>query len=107
MPREARFFKSCSGSPVRGFVKLHGNITPRWIANAHASRKRLEPAVTEGLRKLRLLRKNHPAAKVATWNAEKKLRTLLRLWETAYQKESFYRGVRVLIELQRQWYSIL
>jgi hypothetical protein len=107
MPREARLFMSCSGSPVRGFIKLHGNITPRWIANAHASRKRLEPAINEGLRSLQLLRRNHPAAKVATRNAEKKLRSLLRLWETAYQKESFYRGVRVLLELQREGSSIL
>jgi len=28
------------------------------------------------------------------------LRTALNRWETAYTKESFYRGLRVLLELQ-------
>jgi len=79
MPREAKLFDSCAGSAVRGFVKLRGNITPRWIANAHTSRKRLEPAVNKCLRRLRLLRKNHPAAKVAIGDAEKDLRKRLRL----------------------------
>jgi hypothetical protein len=33
--------------------------------------------------------------------ASKELRTVLGRWETAYNKESFYRGLRVLLELQR------
>jgi len=51
MPRDAKLFDSCAGSAVRGFVKLRGNVTPRWIANAHTSRKRLEPAINKCLRK--------------------------------------------------------
>ena len=43
MPREAQLFDSCSGSAVKGFLKLQGNIPPRWIDNARTSRKTIEP----------------------------------------------------------------
>jgi hypothetical protein len=102
MPREAKFFNACSGSPIRGFTKLRGNITPRWIDNARRSRKRIEPEIDRCLRKLRSLRKNHPAARVAARDAKRELNRLLRRWETAYHKESFYRGIRVLLEVQRE-----
>jgi hypothetical protein len=92
---------------VRGFVKLRGNITPRWIANAHTSRKRLEPGIEKCLHNLRLLRRNHPAARVAIRNTERELSVLLSHWETAYRKENFYRGIRVLLELQREGSSML
>jgi hypothetical protein len=107
MPREARFFDSCAGSAVRGFIRLHGNITPRWIANAHTSRKRLEPDIGKRFHKLQLLRKDHPAARVAIKDAERELAALLRHWETAYRKENFYHGIRVLLELQREGVSML
>lgn len=107
MPRRARLFDSCSGSAVRGFTKLRGNITPRWIANAHTSRKRLEPAINKLLRELRTLRKRRPHAKVAIRNTEGELRSLLKRWEIAYRKESFYRGIRVLLEIQREGLSVL
>jgi transposase len=107
MPRQARLFDSCSGSAVRGFTKFRGNITPRWIANAHTSRKRLEPAINKLFRELRKLRKSRPHAKVTIRNTERELRTLLKQWETAYRKESFYRGIRVLLEVQREGSSIL
>ena len=45
MPREARLFDSCSGSAVKGFLKLQANVTPRWIENARISRKSIEPSV--------------------------------------------------------------
>jgi hypothetical protein len=35
------------------------------------------------------------------------LRSLLSRWETAYQKENFYRGIRILLELQRNGSSTL
>jgi len=60
MPREAQFFDACSGSAVQGFLKLRGNIPPRWIDNARASRKKIEPSIEKSLRKLKSLRKNHP-----------------------------------------------
>jgi hypothetical protein len=107
MPREARFFNSCAGSAVRGFMKLRGNITPRWIANAHTSRKRLEPDIEKRLHKLRVLQKRHPASKVALKDAQRDLGSVLRQWEMAYRKENFYRGIRVLLELQREGASML
>jgi hypothetical protein len=107
MPREARFFNACSGSAMRGFLKLRGNITPRWIKNARISRKRVEPGIEESLRKLRLLRKRHPRARTAIRNLEAELKALLLRWETAYRKENFYRGIRVLLEIQRNGSSKL
>ena len=29
------------------------------------------------------------------------LKTVLQRWEIAYNKENFYRGIRILLELQR------
>jgi hypothetical protein len=107
MPRQARFFDSCSGSPVRGYLKLRGNIPPRWIKNARTSRKGIEPFIEKSLRKLRSLRKNHPAARVSIGNSEKEMKVLLKQWEIAYRKESFYRGIRILLEVQRNGSSRL
>jgi hypothetical protein len=50
---------------------------------------------------LKRLRKSRPNAHVTIRIASKELRTALDGWETAYNKESFYRGLRVLLELQR------
>jgi hypothetical protein len=41
MPREAGLFTSSAGSAVRGYLKYHANIPPRWIKNARGSRKRI------------------------------------------------------------------
>ncbi len=107
MPRKARLFDSCSGSAVRGFTKLRGNVTPRWIVNAHTSRKRLEPAINKIFCELQNLRNSRPHAKVTLRNTDWELRNLLKRWEIAYRKESFYRGIRVLLEIQRDGLSIL
>jgi len=56
MPREAKLFLSSAGSAARGFLRFRANIPPRWIKNAHKSRKRIEPAVVDALRSL----KDHP-----------------------------------------------
>lgn len=101
MPREARLFLSSAGSATRGFLKLRGNITPRWIDNARRSRKRREPEILNAFRKLARLRRYHPRAKAAISEAQQELRTVLKDWETAYQKENFYRGIRVLLDIQR------
>jgi hypothetical protein len=101
MPREAKLFNSSAGSPVRGFLKLSANVTPRWIENARVSRKNLEPEVSNRLRQLKSLLKRRPGAKVAIKQARKDVRSSLNLWEIAYSKESFYRGVRILLEIQR------
>ena len=107
MPREARLFDSSSGSAVRGFLKLQANIPPRWIENARISRKRFEPEIDKCLRHLLRLRKTRPAAKVMIRNAIKELKAVLKQWEMAYEKETFYRGIRILLEVQREGSSQL
>jgi hypothetical protein len=101
MPREARLFDSSSGSSVRGFLKLHANIPPRWIENARTSRKRLEPEIDKCFRHILRLRKTRPGATVRIRNATKELKVVLKQWETAYDKETFYRGIRILLDVQR------
>jgi len=101
MPREAHLFDSCSGSPVKGFLKLQANVTPRWIDNARTSRKRMEPSIKKCLSKLQSLRKSHPRAKSAIRNTTKNLRDILNQWELRYRKEAFNRGIRTLLEIER------
>ena len=107
MPREARFFDSCLGSPAKGFRKMQGNIPPRWIDNARISRKTVEPSIKKCLLKLKDLRMNHPRSKSAIKNATKDLRGILNQWELRYRKEAFYRGVRTLLEIDRDGSSKL
>lgn len=101
MPRQARLFEACKGSPSRAMRKAVANVPPAWIERAHESRKRLEPAVVKALRKLSRLRLQRPGARVTIKMADKELRQTLKRWEVAYQKENFYNGLRVLMELQR------
>ena len=105
--REAKLFVSSAGSAVRGFIKFRANIPPRWIKNARNSRKQLEPEIVEALRSVQSIRRNRPRAHVALKNANKQLKAALSRWETAYQKENFYHGIRVLLELQRNGSSAL
>lgn len=107
MPRKAKFFDSCVGSPVAGFLRLQGNLPPRWIENARTSRKQVEPSLNLGFRKLHSLRDKHPRAKARIREANKLLKALLRQWEVKYQKENFYRGIRILLEIQRAGSSTL
>jgi hypothetical protein len=101
MPREAKLFASSSGSVVRGYIKFRANIPPRWIGNARASRERIEPEIGAAFHSSMRLKKNRPRARVAIRNAEKELRAVLNRWETAYSKENFYRGIRILLGLHR------
>jgi hypothetical protein len=107
MPREARLFTSSAGSVVRGYLKYRANIPPRWIKNARGSRKRMEPEIAKAFRSLKRLRISRPRATVAIRNAQRELRSVLERWETAYRKENFYRGIRILLELQREGSSTL
>ena len=107
MPRQAKLFSSSAGSVVRGYLKFRANITPRWIRNARTSRKRVEPEIVRSFRVLSQLEKNRPRARIAIESAAKDLRAVLQRWETAYNKENFYRGIRVLLELQRSGSSNL
>jgi hypothetical protein len=101
MPREAKLFVASAGSPVRGFLKFRANIPPRWIGNARTSRKRVEPEIAAAFQSFTRLKKNRPRARAAIRKAQKELRVVLNRWEIAYRKENFYRGIRVLLELQR------
>jgi hypothetical protein len=107
MPREALLFDACSGSAVKGFLKLQGNIPPRWIDNARTSRKAIEPSIEKSMRKLQALRKNHPRAKSAIKRATKDLRDILNQWEIRFRKEVFYRGIRTLLDINRDGSSKL
>ena len=101
MPRQARLFTSSAGSAARGFLKFTANIPPRWINNSRNSRKRIEPEIVRTLRNLMTIRKRRPRARVAQQQMKKDLKAILSRWETAYNKENFYRGIRILLELQR------
>jgi hypothetical protein len=107
MPREAQLFDSCSGSAVKGYFKLRGNIPPRWINNARTSRKAIEPSIEKYMRKLQSLRKKRPGAKIAIKSATKDLREMLNQWELKYRKEAFYRGIRALLDISRDGSSEL
>ena len=107
MAREAKLFSSSSGSAVRAFFKFRANIPPRWIKNAQKSRKRIEPEIVEALRSVRSIQRNRPRAQVALKHANKQFKVVLTRWETAYDKENFYRGIRILLELQRNGVSKL
>ena len=101
MPREAKLFASSSGSVVRGYLKFRANITPRWIRNARTSRKRVEPEIVRSLRMLRDLKKNGPRARSAIEHAGKALPSGLESLGDCLQQGEFYRGIRILLELQR------
>jgi hypothetical protein len=109
MAREARLFTSSAGSVVRGYLKFQANIPPRWIKK-------------HGVRASGLSRRS-PSASVLSnvygsgdheqespfGNSERAAGIAVGLGslETAYRKESFYRGIRVLLELQRDGSSTL
>jgi hypothetical protein len=101
MPREAKLFESAKGSPSRALFTLRGNIPPNWIARARGSRKSLEPNLVLAMKKLRRLRKTRPKARMTIKSANRELKVLLKAWETAYRKESFYNGLRALLEISR------
>ena len=102
MPREAKLFDACDGSPSKAIRKTVANVPPAWIHwRADESRKKLEPAVVKAMRKVSRLRLQRPGAKVTIEGADKELRGTLKKWELAYRKENFYNGLRVLMELQR------
>ena len=102
MPREAKLFETSKGSPTRALFKLQGTIPPNWIRRARSSRKNLEPDVVKAMRKVQRLRKTRPKARVAIKTAQQELKALLKVWEVAYRKETFYNGLRALLEISRE-----
>jgi hypothetical protein len=88
MPREAKLFESTSGNIFLAFLALReegANIPPNWVKRSHISRKNREKELAKELKA-----GNPDAAK------------LIRGWEVAYRKECFYRGLRALLEIERQ-----
>ena len=102
MPREARLFEISNGSPTRALFKLQGNVPPKWVLRARRSRKNLEPDVVRALKKLQQVRKRRPNAHATIKAAKLELAALLRTWELSYRKETFYNGLRTLLELSRE-----
>ena len=87
---------------MRALFKLQGNVPPSWILRARRSRKNLEPDVVRALKKLQQVRKRRPNAHATIKAAKLELAALLRTWEISYRKETFYNGLRTLLELSRQ-----
>lgn len=102
MPRDARLFETFDGSPARALKNMTGNIPPNWIKRARGARKSREGDVAAAMRKLQRLRTKRPKAYATIKAAEAELRTLLKDWELSYQKETFYNGLRILLELSRE-----
>jgi hypothetical protein len=89
MSREAGLFDEANGSPLRGYLLLKsrrgGNIPPNWIVRSRKSRKGREKDVATAFKKSKRARM-----------------TTLEDWELAYRKECFYRGIRALLDLERE-----
>ena len=88
MAREATLFERAGGSVLKGYRLLQrggANIPPMWIQRASESRCRLHKDVAQALRR-------KSKAGLST----------LKEWEMRYNKECFYYGLRVLLELARK-----
>ena len=105
MPREAKLFEAVKGSPGRALLRMQANIPPNWILRARRSRKSLEPDLARSLKKLQKLRRTRPNARATIRSAEQEARDLLKRWEVAYRKETFYNGLRALLEISRDGIS--
>jgi hypothetical protein len=93
MPREAGLFEAAGGSSLRGYLILKkdgGNVPPMWIDRAETSRRNRHKALAPALRK----------GGIAQYS-------LAEEWELAYRKECFYRGIRILFDLERSGKSKL
>lgn len=102
MPREARLFESVDGSPARALLRFDANIPPNCILRARRLRKGLEPDIAQAMKTLKKLRDKRPGARATIRAAEQDLRARLKAWELAYRKESFYNGLRALLEISRE-----
>jgi hypothetical protein len=88
MPRTATLFEDSGGSAVRAYLLLKAsgsaNVPPNWIERSRKARKNREANIANIMKKGRV--QDFPS---------------LEEWEIAYRKECFYRGIRVLLELER------
>jgi len=87
MAREATLFDDTEGDVFTAFLHLREegkNIPPAWIERSRTVRKSKEQTLGRLLKAKDLDAANH-----------------IRDWQIAYRKECFYRGLRVLFELER------
>lgn len=87
MPREAELFKETEGNIIKAYFilrKENKNVPKNWVERYKESRQKIE----EKLKKL-LKSKNLDAV------------ALLENWQMIYQKECFYKGLRILLDLER------
>ncbi|MBV9471163.1 MAG: hypothetical protein JO316_25620 [Abitibacteriaceae bacterium] len=88
MPRDADLYEEAGGNALEGYFLVKAgkkNIPPSWFERMQESRRQRHEAVAHALQ-------------AGDWGAM----PVLRDWQEAYQKECFYYGVRVLLELDRQ-----
>ena len=88
MPRDASLFETAKGRAVKEYFLLRktgGNVPPMWIDRAEESRKTRQSELRKVLQ-----------------NRDLDGYSNLEEWELAYQKECFYRGIRILMELERK-----
>lgn len=88
MAREAKLFESTGGSIFLGYLALReegANIPPNWVKRSHVLRKNREKELAKELK---------------TGNLD--AANLIRDWEVAFRKECFYRGLRALLDIERQ-----
>lgn len=87
MARDAALFEVAGGSPLRGYLLLKqngSNVPASWIERAERSRRDRHVRVAAAL-------KRGGAAAIVD----------VEDWELAYRKECFYRGIRILFDLER------
>ncbi len=87
MSRDAELFESTTGNVIDAFILFRencANIPESWIARSQQSRKSRQKKIISLLRKRSL-----------------DVMPLLSDWYKMYQKECFYRGIRILLDLER------
>lgn len=86
-------FDEAGGDVLEGFLLAKSrnlNLPPNWIKRSEQSRVSRQEAVVEAL-------------KAGDWSGIE----ILRDWNEAYRKAVFYKGVRILLELDRNGRSDL
>jgi hypothetical protein len=101
MPREAKLFERFKGSPAKALGKITANIPPNWIERSRDARKSREVDLADAMRRLKGLRIDRPRATAAIKASNAEVKVLLQDWQTSYEKECFYNGLRILLELGR------
>ncbi len=109
MPRKPNLFMAARGNVVEGYILLKkkkkgANMPPNWIERAFEARKNREDKVASLLQSKsidNLLLTGGIWEKI--WKKFKPLKELSILvqWQKRYEIENFYKGIRVLFELER------